>query len=209
MWPLMQSTVLTRFARAHRIWPTLMGVTLVAVASAILGGFHVPVPTVRGGVSAGIPFRRELPMLSGVFLAAVRTSSLAVFEDVAGPAYFRMRTNLTLATVTAACTLSFIVEAVATGASLGIVFVRSMLIWFGLALLSERLLGFGMAWVFPVASVFPLVWLSDDDWWDWTAAPVPDLTSWCLAGACLTLGVVVAAVTRRRLRSVLAIFNRT
>ncbi|MFI0963291.1 hypothetical protein ACH4S8_18075 [Streptomyces sp. NPDC021080] len=183
--------------------------TVVAVASAVLGGYHVPLPTVRDGVSAGVPFRRELPMISGVFLAAVRTSSLAVFEDVAGPAYFRMRTNLTLATVAAACLLSFAAEGGAAGTSLGIVFVRSMLIWYGLALLSERVLGAGLAWIFPVASVFPLVWLSEGDWWDWTAAPASDLTSWCLAGACLTLGVVMTAVTRRRLRSVLAIFDKS
>ncbi|MFI9249421.1 hypothetical protein [Streptomyces sp. NPDC053069] len=199
----MQVTALLRFARLHRLWPILAGVVLVALLSAFLGGFEIPLPSLDGGAATGIPFRRDLPLLSGVFLAAAGTSSMHAYERAAGPRYFRLLGAYVLALTVVASLCSFAVQGLAAGAHTGVSFVRSMLIWFGLARVSARVIGWNLAWVLPVASVFPLIWLSDGAWWDWTAAPAADPVGWGTAAVSLSLGVLLTAATPWRVRSLL------
>ncbi|MGW0284772.1 hypothetical protein ACWDXT_16855 [Streptomyces sp. NPDC003236] len=198
----MRLASLMRFARLHRVRPVLVGVALVALLSAVLGGFEVPVPTLGNGVTKGIPFRRDLPMLSSVFLAASWASAMDVYERIGGPRYFRTQAVCLTVLTSTVCLCSFLVQALATDTSTGAVYVRSMLVWLGLALLSGRALGPSLTWALPVASAFPLIWLSDRAWWDWTAAPAADPAAWATAALSLTLGTLaVVAATPWRLRT--------
>ncbi|MFE7424958.1 hypothetical protein ACF1FX_08525 [Streptomyces sp. NPDC014646] len=101
--------------------------------------------------------------------------------------------------------MSFLAEAFAAGPVMGIVFIRSMLVWLGLSLLSLRLFGQQLTWVLPLASAFPLVWFSDNAWWDWTAAPATDHVGWITAGLALIAGTAAMAVTPWRRRTLLGL----
>ncbi|MFB9513962.1 hypothetical protein [Streptomyces purpureus] len=100
------------------------------------------------------------------------------------------------------CALSFGAEALAVGPEHGLVFVRSVLIWLGLALLSIRLLGQQLGWVIPMASAFLLVWYPLH-WWDWTANPAGDPASWIVATVALAMGIAATAATPWRRRALL------
>lgn len=84
------------------------------------------------------------------------------------------------------------------GHEAAIVYVRSLLLWFGLALVSVRLFGNQLGWIIPLASVFPLIWFGPA-WWDWTAAHPASLHSWTLAALSLCAGLGTTAASRRRL----------
>lgn len=185
-----------RYTRVHRANAILLGVATVALTSALLGGTHIPVPTAEeGSGSIGIPFRRELPLLSAVFLTAALGGPLSAHEAVGGPRAHRVRTACVVALTCVACVGSFLAETLAVGPALGIVFVRSMLIWLGFALMSAQLFGTQLAWIFPLASAFPLVWFSNNAWWDWTATPAADPLSWVVATLALFAGIAATACT--------------
>lgn len=86
-------------------------------------------------------------------------------------------------------------EYAATGPEAAIRYIRSMLAWMGLALLSGRLLGWAMAWLIPVASIFPLVYYGDRQWWDWTTSPAYAFATWFASLGCLLVGVVAFEAT--------------
>ncbi|WP_052390881.1 hypothetical protein [Streptomyces sp. NRRL B-24484] len=198
-----------RYARSHRFAAVALSVAAVAVLSAVLGGVKVPVPSIGdGGVTTGVPFRRELPLLSAVFLVAVLGGEMRDHEQSGGTRLQRVRVLGLAAVASGACAVSFLLESVAVGPAMGAVFVRSLLIWLGLAVLSQRLLGLHLSWVLPVASAFPLVWMGNGPW-DWTAAPVADARSWAVTGAALLLGALATAATPWRTRALrVRVFRR-
>ncbi|MFG3254447.1 hypothetical protein [Streptomyces sp. NPDC048172] len=193
---------LLRLARTRRAAPVLTGVAAVALVSAVLGGWLVPVPSFGAGTETrGVPFRTELPLLAAVFLAAAFSGPMDDFEALAGARFARVRRGYGAALTALACAFSFVTESVAAGPGAGVVFVRSLLLWLGLALLSRRLLGQHLAWALPVASALPLVWFSSGtEWWDWTWAPAGSPVGWGMAAAALLAGTAAAAATRWRLR---------
>lgn len=198
---LMLLSDLLRYARVHKVGEVLAGVVAVALVSAVLGGIRLPLPSLGAtGVATGVPFRRELPLLTAVFLAATLSGPMRDHEAAAGPRLSRVRA-VTLTTLTAfTCAFSLLTETLAAGAELGLVFVRSLLIWLGLAFLSHRLLGPRLAWAIPLASAFPLVWLSHNRW-DWTTASVADPLAWGMTALSLLAGTAAIATTPWRWRA--------
>ncbi|WP_202121254.1 hypothetical protein [Streptomyces sp. BA2] len=106
----------------------------------------------------------------------------------------RLRAVYCTALTLTVCAFSFGAEALADGPESGAVFVRSLLIWLGLALLSAAVLGQQLGWAIPLASVLFLVWYPNN-WWDWTANPPTDLFSWAVAAIALSIGVTATAAT--------------
>ena len=202
---------LLRIARVRRAVPVLAGVVAVAAVSALLGGWLVPVPSFGAGVETrGVPFRAELPLLSAVFLAAAFSGPMEDFEALAGGRFARVRTGYAAGLTTVVCAFSYVTESVAAGPGAGAVFVRSLLLWLGLALLSRRLLGQPLAWVLPLASALPLVWFSSGtEWWDWTWAPAGDPVGWAMAAVALAVGAAAAGATRWRLARVRSLSSRS
>ncbi|MFF5333639.1 hypothetical protein [Streptomyces sp. NPDC013181] len=172
----------------------------MAVLSAFFGGTRIAVPDFgNSDHSTGIPFRRELPLLSAVFLTAALGGDMATHEESGTSRAHGVRTGYLAGLTVIACGVSFVVEAVAVGSGGGAVYLRSVLIWFGLALVSVRIFGSQLGWVVPLASVFPLIWWGPA-WWDWTTTRSVDPFSWGLAALAVSLGLVATAITPWRLR---------
>lgn len=197
----MISSDLIRYARVHRAMAILTGSAVVVVLSALFGGSNIALPSIgSGGVTTGVPFRRELPLLSAVFLSAALGSAMAKHEEMGGSAMHRYRLRYCFGLTLTVCVVSFGVEGLAVGVEAGVVFVRSILIWFGLALLSIRMLGPQLSWPLPLASALVLIWYPQE-WWDWTANCATDLVSWVAAAAALAVGATASAATSWRTRN--------
>ncbi|MFE4588762.1 hypothetical protein [Streptomyces laurentii] len=192
---------LLRYARVHRAAGVLGGTLVVALLSAYAGGTRIGLPF-GDGLTTGIPFRRDLPLLSAVFLTAAFGGEVAAHEEMGGPALHRLRGAYVGILVVTVCAFSFAVEALAVGPGLGVVFVRSLLIWFGLATLSVAAFGPRLGWALPLASAFPLVWFGPA-WWDWTVAPATDPYSWTVAALASAAGAAATAATPWRRRALL------
>jgi hypothetical protein len=162
-----------------------------------------------GGITTGVPFRQELPLLTAVFLAAALDGPMSAHDAMGASAMHRVRAAYCTALTLVACVFSFSTEALAVGPEAGVVFIRSLLIWLGLALLSVRLLGHQLGWIIPLASAFFPIWYPHN-WWDWTKNPAADLFSWAAAAIALSVGVAATAATpwRRKAFAALAPWPR-
>lgn len=199
----MNGTDLLRYARVHRAATVLTGTAVVALLSAFFGGTNIALPSIgSGGVTTGVPYRLELPLLSAVFLSAALDGAMSAHDAMGASTMHRLRAVYCTALTLTVCAFSFGAEALADGPESGIVFIRSLLIWLGLALLSAAVLGQQLGWVIPLASVLFLVWYPLN-WWDWTANPATDPFSWAVAAMSLTLGVAATAATPWRRKALL------
>lgn len=110
-------TDIFRYARVHRAVAILAGTSAVALLSAFFGGVEISLPSIgSGGVTTGVPFRRELPVLSAVFLAAALGGAMATHEEMATSAMHRYRRKYCMVLTLTVCVFSFGVEALAVGA---------------------------------------------------------------------------------------------
>ncbi|MCX5345834.1 hypothetical protein [Streptomyces atratus] len=191
----MNSTDMLRYARVHRGGAILAGTAAVALLSAFFGGTPIALPSIgSGGLTTGVPYRQELPLLSAVFLTAALDGAMSAHDEIGASTMHRFRGAYCTALTLTACAFSFGAEALAVGPESGVVFVRSVLLWLGLALLSVRLLGQQLGWAIPLASALFVIWYPLN-WWDWTANPATDLFSWAVAAVALTIGVAATAAT--------------
>ncbi|UQI49724.1 hypothetical protein M1P56_34980 (plasmid) [Streptomyces sp. HU2014] len=199
----MPGSDLLRYARVHRGVAVLAGTAAIALLSAFFGGTHIALPSIgSGGVTTGVPFRHELPLLSAVFLTATLDGAMSAHDEMGASTLHSFRFKYCTALTLIACAFSFSTEALAVGPEAGVVFVRSLLIWFGFALLSVRLLGHQLGWIIPLASAFFLIWYPRN-WWDWTANSATDLFSWAAATIAMSVGVTATAATDWRRKSLL------
>ncbi|MFD6184657.1 hypothetical protein [Streptomyces goshikiensis] len=191
------------YARAHRGVAVLATTAAIALLSAFFGGTHIALPSIgSGGVTTGVPFRHELPLLSAVFLTAALDGAMSAHDEMGASAAHRFRLSYCIGLTLTACALSFLTEALAVSAEAGVVFIRSLLIWLGLALLSARLFGRQLGWIIPLASAFFLIWYPQH-WWDWTSNSATDRFSWAVAVLALSLGVAATAATPWRRKALL------
>ncbi|MEV7427766.1 MULTISPECIES: hypothetical protein [unclassified Streptomyces] len=196
----MNGTDLFSYARVHRGGAILLGTAVVALVSAFFGGAHVALPSIgSGGLTSGVPYRQQLPLLSAVFLTAALDGAMSAHDEMGASTMHRFRIAYCTALTLTACVFSFGAEALAIGPEHGVVFVRSLLIWLGLALLSVRLLGQQLSWAIPLTSAFLLIWYPLK-WWDWTSTPATDAFSWAAAAIALTVGFAATAATPWRRR---------
>ncbi|MFJ8730472.1 hypothetical protein [Streptomyces bauhiniae] len=191
---------LIRYARVHRAGAVLLATAAVALLSALFGGTNIALPSIgSGGVTTGVPYRQELPLLSAVFLTAALDGAMSAHDEMGAATMHRVCGTYRAVLTLVVCAFSFGTEALSVGPEAGVVFVRSVLIWFGLALLSVRLLGQHLSWVIPLASAFFLIWYPYN-WWDWTANSPGDPFSWTVAGISLATGTAATAATPWRRR---------
>ncbi|MER8184771.1 hypothetical protein [Kitasatospora sp. NPDC094015] len=195
-----------RHARAHDLAPVALLLAVVAGCEAAFGSLTLSFPLQHAAHSAGFPMRRELPIAYAALTAGSLHSRMADLETAAAAVLARYE-GLQLAAMYAATVLLVGgVELSVSGPGTAVVLVRALLVWTGLALVSGRVFGPRLAWILPVATVFPLTYLGEDGqgralWWDWTVRPPSDAAGWTLAAVTTAAGLTAFRLTPWRLRT--------
>ena len=180
------------YLRSRHVVAVIVSMAVLAAGSALGGGKLLTL--VASGEPVSMPYRYVLTL----FVAAVAVASLDTpipqsDQGDTGPLR-RMRRGHLLALLIVAVAFSAIAEQF-TAHGEPWEAVRSCLCWYGLALLSGALLRESLAWVIPVAMMFPLVWwgtaTGNPATWNWATAPATEPISWWVAVASLTLGAIV------------------
>jgi len=179
----------------------------IAVVVGCWGWFEAPTPAATTSGGATVQFWRLLTVGSASLPVLTLASSMEALEAAAGPPYHRLR-NLVLA---AAFALSSgcVITAAAVGVDPAVtpLIGRALLAWFGLALISGRLLGWTYAWILPCAALCALLYwghsanAGDYRWWEFTAQPAGHLPSWLLASGLLAAGITAYTLSPWRVRS--------
>lgn len=183
------------------------GVVAILVASAVVAGvwgtLDVALPSVSGDGSISMPLWVLIPIPAGAAIATGLASDMSDFE-IAAP-----RTSRMILTCYLACALLMAAGLQATGLFLGAAesaaapAIRNLVFWTGLALVSGRLLGRRLAWVFPLAALFPFDWFGFDavtnqpKWWALPILP-SNSASWLAAAATMLAGTALALLSQQR-----------
>ncbi|HEX6968352.1 MAG TPA: hypothetical protein VF174_06015 [Micromonosporaceae bacterium] len=184
----------------------LAGVVLLAALAAWFGLAEAPLPTAVEQGKARIPLWRLLAMGVMVLPVVAMHSSLADLEVVATRRLRALQRSV-LAGIGTVSALIYLGSCalVMQGAVVGIV-ARSLLAWFGLALLSGAVLEWRLAWAVPtVVAVVLWYWGHDGagryEWWEFSARPHDDMPSLLISVTLFVAGLVAFAATPWRLRS--------
>jgi hypothetical protein len=142
-------------------------------------------------------------------------SPFGEIEDACGHDWRQLRTRV-LATysigsailLTAICWVAFSDE-------IAVAVLRGFIGWWGISVLSGRLLGWRLSWAGPLATLPVLIfWGSGQSgprWWEFTARPAIDGPAWALATALLAVGVLAYTANtwrRHQLRAALRTVER-
>ena len=174
-------------------WSLLMLLTIGAVI-AVWGSYSSAVPSASDYRGNSVQYWRLLSLGSAILPVLGLASPMAALEEAAAEPYWRLQAVV----LTAQVALSTAIVsgatglAVDTGAALAV--ARASLAWFGLAMISGRIMGWNSAWILPVGSLCVLLyWGSSSDggyrWWEFTARPASDGSTAALAGVFLAAGV--------------------
>ncbi|PFG32390.1 hypothetical protein ATL42_0220 [Sanguibacter antarcticus] len=137
--------------------------------------------------------------------ALVLTSQLAALEDAAGHALRRMEVRGLTLLFLGGSTLMIGASAFASGSATVPTTARALIAWFGLALLSGRLLGWRFCWVGPCLVLCILIYWGYDSsggtywWWEFTAHGPDPMASWRLSVGLLVTGVAAFWLTPWRI----------
>ncbi|MCY0951889.1 hypothetical protein [Streptomyces sp. H27-S2] len=192
------------FLRAHGIPAMAVAFLVVLALNAFFGAALLAIPSAEG--VRQVPFRREVPVIHASLVAGGLHSLMHTFEESPSSTLRRMQLRY-LATATAfALLLVGVCEVVLRDAGAGLQASRSLLAWLALAVVSGRVLGWRLAWVLPVSTIFPLVYYGHGGaghvyWWDWTSRPAADPWSWALTLVLVIAAPAVLRVTPWRIHS--------
>lgn len=202
---------LLRYARVRHLPVILLGTGLLLAAQAFLGSLTMSFPSSAGTIT--VPFRRELPLGYGALAAASLRSSLATLEAAAGRWFRRLERGHVVALLILCALSSGLVEWATAGPGEAGICVCSVVLWWGLAILSGRLFGWLLSWALPLASVFPLIYFAQDRlghprWWAWTGQQHVTPALLGMTAAAVALGIAAFACTAWRGRSLVARASR-
>ncbi|MGY3337623.1 hypothetical protein ACVW0K_003722 [Streptomyces filamentosus] len=163
-------------ARSRNLPRAAAAAAVVAVATALFTRGQVDVPDFRHLVDYAVPVAAVVPVAYAVILGTTLHSPMADLEHVSARPFSLYRrlqlVGLTLfATVLAALPLAFGLHAEVFAAS-----VRNAAGYLGLALISARLFGSGLAWLLPLGTFGPTLLLgvgadNTPEWWAWSIHP--------------------------------------
>ncbi|BCL15774.1 hypothetical protein [Micromonospora sagamiensis] len=192
-----------------RNWRWLLAAMIVI--GVVVGGWgsleaSTPAATDSGG--SQVPIWRLLAVGSGLLPVLTLASPLQALEAAAGLPYHRTRCFVLWGAlaISSACILT--AATVGMDVAVAPVIVRALLAWFGLALVSGRVLAWSYSWVLPSAVMCVLLYWGHDRtgrtyrWWEFTAHPVGHLPSMVLAGILLTAGLTAYALSPWRIHRV-------
>ena len=183
---------------------------LTAVASAalvvLIGSSEVALPASSSG-QPSTPFWRLLTVAAGSLPAMMMTSRLDDLEATAGGCFHRLRALLMTAVFALSCLCLVGATLLVGSADLVAPVLRAMLAWWGLALITGRLLGWRLSWAGPWLAVCAIIYWGFDPragtyrWWELTARPADDPAAWLTSVLLLALGVLATYLTPWRLHA--------
>ncbi|WP_266604346.1 hypothetical protein [Streptomyces sp. NBC_01214] len=195
-----------RYLQAHDTVRLSAVLIVLAMCNAAFGWIHIALPSAQApGGMVSVPFRKEVPVIFASLAVGSLSSHMDSFERSASAALGRARWIHPGAAILAVTLLVAVSELLASSPGQAAVFIRAVLLWAGMALVSGSLLEWKLAWVLPVASIFPVVYYGrgpsgEVRWWDWTSLPASDPVCWGLAALSLGVGFGLIAASPWRLR---------
>lgn len=172
------------------------------------GAFETSVPAANVAGGAKIQFWRLLAVGSACLPVLTLESSMEALEAAGGSHYQRLRSAVLGGAflVSSACIL--VAAAVGIGLAVTPLIARALVAWFGLALISGRLLGWNYSWILPWAALCALLYwghssgAGDYRWWEFSAQPAAHLPSLMLALTLFAIGLVAYWMSPWRVYSV-------
>ncbi|MFJ5885346.1 hypothetical protein [Kitasatospora cineracea] len=156
-----------------------------------------------------LQLRMVVAVAWAVLAAGSLHSTMGGWEAAAGSRLRQVERTHLVAAGSLAAVLAGSVELAVAGTGSAVVLVRAVLTWWGLAVLSGRVLGRPQSWVLPALTLFPLSYLGWDTggalrWWNWPWASPGSVPCWTLTTGCLALGALAWLLTPRRWRALAA-----
>lgn len=193
----------TAFVRCRGL-PRAAGLALlVALTATTLAGQRVAVPEFRYLVDFSVPVAEVVPLAHAVILATTLFSPMADLEQTSAQPMGRHRgVYLVVLLVLALGLTALPLLAGATGQVFASA-ARNVVGYLGLAMISARLFGSGLAWLLPLGMFGPTLLLgvrSDNtpEPWAWSLHPSSSTSAAIVATALWTIGACAAATGRPR-----------
>lgn len=202
----------TSFMLARKVHWLVILAGISGALIALFGSVEFGTPSATGGSS--VSFLRLFSVVSGTLPALVLVSPLKDLEESGGNRLRRLET------VTLVVVLLLSSAFVAIGSMFGEGGVnyfgtgRSILTWFGLALISGRVMGWRFPWVLPWVVLSALLYWGYDSnahrfqWWEFTAQPMGHWKSAWLSLAIVGVGMVFYSATTWRLAALKKLASR-
>ncbi|MFK4070814.1 hypothetical protein [Streptomyces sp. NPDC029674] len=168
--------------------PRAAGVALlIALAATAFAGQRVAVPEFRYLVDFSVPVAEVVPLAHAVILATTLFSPMADLEQTAAQPMSRLKAGYVTVLLALALALSALPLLTGATAQVYASAARNAVGYLGLAMLSARLFGSGLAWLLPLGMFGPTLLLGVD------SANSPEPWAWSLHASSSTSAAAVAA----------------
>ncbi|MEV7087459.1 hypothetical protein AB0O07_16405 [Streptomyces sp. NPDC093085] len=189
-----------RYARAHHIHAVLAALMAVIACDIAFGSARLDFPFADTQGSGNIPLRHVLPLALAVISAGSLNSAMRPLEEVGSTSFRLVELSFLIGAILLAAAMLAVAEFFISPVDVTVRLLRSLLIWSGIALLSGRLFGWRLGWVFPLLSLLPLTYWQKDAsgnsrWWDWTNQPGAAMPCWGIAVISLIVGGAALALS--------------
>ncbi|MYW44497.1 hypothetical protein [Streptomyces sp. SID161] len=176
---------------------------LVALAATAFAGQRVALPEFRYLVDFSVPVAEVVPLAHAVILATTLFSPMADLEATSAQPMRRHRAVYLVALLALALGLSALPLLAGATAEVTASAARNVVGYLGLAMISARLFGSGLAWLLPLGVFGPTLLLgvgSDNtpETWAWSLHPATSASAMTLAAALWLTGACLAATGRPR-----------
>lgn len=177
---------------------------IASLLTAAFGSFEVATPN-AAGEGTTVQFWRLFSVVAGSLPVLTLASSLSDLEAAAGAEFHWYRAMLLVGSFLFSSLLFLSAAAFAGGSTIALSMARALLAWFGLALITGRLLGWAFCWIGPWLALSTLLYWGYDSeadsyrWWEMTAQPPGHLPSLLLSIGLLFVGLAAYALTRWRI----------
>ncbi|MDI6098349.1 hypothetical protein QLQ12_07005 [Actinoplanes sp. NEAU-A12] len=197
--------VVRTYLLARRAWWLLAVMVTIGGIVGVWGSLEAPTPTAAGSAGATVQFWRLLAVGAGSLPVLTLASPLANLEAAGAGPFHRLRSIvLGLAFLLSSASILTATAIGVDGAAM-LLIARALPAWFGLALLSGRILGWTHSWILPWATLCVMIYWGHSGnpgqyhWWEFTAQPLHHLPSALLAGSLFAAGLLAYTLSSWRL----------
>ena len=189
------------FLRLRRCVPLAVAASAIGLLTVAFGAIEAATPSIDGGGS--VQLWRLLGMGAGIVPALALYSPQEALEKAATLPLRRME-HWVLFTLFAWSAVFFSAAVALVLPSFAVLIaLRALPAWFGIALVSGRILGWKLSWVLSTSAACVLVYWGESSgsfaWWEFTARHPGDVPSAMLSLALFAIGLVSYSMTPWRI----------